>query len=210
MRHLFAYSCIIFSMTMYAASSPEENQKRDERKIFIFHQLNRDLRLYEIDKNFALQVDYDNKDISVIRVAPKYHFDEMLPIPDYPKYLQAEQYDELLELIKNTKRLGERVQWGEMGICSNNICTSRERYEDGIIMRYEIPGRGYFGFRITYYRKISGRIDKKERDKVGKDLFAYSIKMNGKWYWTVKDEYEKCAENEYVTIQHAAPCENSL
>ena len=77
-------------------------------------------------------------------------------------------------------------------------------------MRYEIPGRGYFGFRITYYRKISGRIEEKERDKVGREIFAYSIKINGKWYWTVKDEYEKYAENEYVTIQQAAPYEDSL
>jgi hypothetical protein len=134
----------------------------------------------------------------------------MLPIPDYPKYLQNEKYHELLTMIQNTKRLGKRVQWGEVGICSNNICTSRDRYEDGVIMRYDIPGKGCFGFRITYYRKMSGKIEEKKQDEVGKEIFAYSIKIKGRWYWTVKSEYEKYAKDEYVTIQRAALVEDSL
>jgi hypothetical protein len=189
-------------------------QKQPVEQIFATYPLiNEVLRLYQVDQYFVLQVFYEDGKLSGIRVAPKYEYEGKPQwMIDKLDILTQEEYYKLLCNIQKEKPLGKLVQAGMLGTSSNNITEYLDRYEYGVCYFAETDDnsdkeikKSYPGFRISYYRKVSGKLmDKLKQGDPGIE-YEYRVNINGRWYWTTEDEYSKCRINNKVSIELAAP-----
>jgi hypothetical protein len=201
------------------ASLLEENQQAREKSFASFPLIKDCLNLYKIDNDFAMHVIYEDQEISQVRVAPKYYLEKAFSIDDHHKYLSEDKYHELLGEIQKEKSLGKLVQKGTAGVSSNDISDFIDQYECGLVRHYDSqlpndnPKKGlkkvYFGFRIIYYRMVSGTLEEKRKNVFANEV-KYEVKIDDHWYWITADEYRNIAIDNNITIKKAAPVEISL
>jgi hypothetical protein len=192
-----------------AAMALELQQQHEERSFLAFPLIDANLNLFEIDNDFALQTIYDNKELSEIRVAPKYEYAKY-PQGGYPdkKVLSKDKYAELLKEIEKIKPLGKLVRPGRAGVTMNSISTYLDQYENGLVYYAKTTlkkQKCYPAFRIIYYRKVSGKLVEKEMIDVSGIEYEYTIRIDERWYWTTEEEYRNHEVDENVSIESAAP-----
>jgi hypothetical protein len=179
-----------------------------------FSPLDSRLHLFAIEGEFVLQAGYAEDDgLSEVRVVPKSFFHGSHPEwtePDSPLVLSLGTYEELLSRIRTIKPLGNLITRGEIGIMLNLRTSYLDQYENGIVERSmfrDFPEKPYdvASFRVAYFRKIAGKLEKMEGPGAQVGEQVYRIKVNDKWYWTTAKQFKSLKKGQEVSVQAAGP-----
>lgn len=225
-RMTFLIHCLWFFLILgYPLQAAQDgkdahSKQRNGNKSFLGYRLVDGARsILEVNADYYMQIFYKSAELTEIRVVPKYMYAVGPGIAFRNKeVLTKDEYSQLLRKIQCARSLGKMLMPGKIGVTSNNISIFLDRYEYGVVYYKSTTiidddgsqEKGYVGFRVIYYQKVSGMLSQKLLLDVSGMEYEYRIKISDRWYWTTEQEYRKHEVGEHIIIDSAAPIPRTI
>lgn len=177
--------------------------------------LDKKLNLFEINKDFVLELTFADTEVAKFSITPKYFFREEHPEwsePEKRPVLDVHDYRGLLKKFESLKPKGEIVNKEAVGTCSNGNCWFGEFYEDAFL-EYAMRGEARIGsFFISYFSNVKGEIISKKTSKYATadgNKFVCTVRVlindgdRSHIYYVRKDVYRKLKKGKTQTFQGA-------
>jgi hypothetical protein len=176
------------------------------------------LHLFEVNKDYALQLQIvDDCKITKIKVAPKYFWEEFNTVwkePDYSVWLSEKDYPDLLAKVGQIKKIGPLIREGTIGVISNTRLWLWDQYEEAFVERGMKCCSGeqnsgssgqVWTFSIYFIRSVEGQIEDKTYRTLPDGSKRRHLKIEGRWYLTTTEEFEKARIGERSSLKVAGP-----
>jgi|GEM_PF-7001184 len=164
---------------------------------------------YEFGENYYLEAYFDeNCELVEIKVLPESWKSSEFSDENKTVNLSVEEYKSLLEQFNQIRSLGNFISSEKVGIVTNSKTWSRDQYQEALVDRSftissekEIKEVRIISFSILYMHNVKGEISEKVKTNDSNILNRSKILLNGKWYWSNPDEFDKLRIGEKGTFQ---------
>jgi hypothetical protein len=176
------------------------------------------LHLYDLNQDYALQLQIvKDCEITNIRVAPKYFWEEVNPIwkaPNEPIWISEKDYSDILAKVGQIKRVGSLICEGTIGVVTNSKLWLWDQHEEAFVERGiqccsseqdSGSSRQVWTFSIYFFHRVEGLIEDKRYGTLYDGSKGGGLKIEGRWYKSVAEELEKARIGERASVKVAGP-----
>jgi hypothetical protein len=194
-------------------ASAQQGKLRDIERI-LGPQIGSHCCVFAIADNYLAKVEFDKegciKDLFVFHKLYLNRCDPDWEPPGQALGLTAEEYREILSRIGAVQKLGALTESIDVGLITNQKSDVIEQYQKAFVERrvFKITDQGdYFtqSFHVYFIHGIEGSLDNKQNtDQFGLGKL-FKLKIEGDWYYTTKEEFDKAFVRTHVSLSGAGP-----
>ena len=208
---------LLISSLSISAQVSEKKRALKECETRFGKLIDQKLNLFEVNKDFVLEVEFTDDVLTKFSVSPKYYFHEIHPEwkePDERPWIVPNDFQDILTKLDTMKPKGRIVSKGYIGVCTNSNCWYQDYYEDAFLEYASYGQVGMSSFFVSFFQNVNAEVFFKKEIKPSKygrtigneNIFRVHVSREeneGRIYYVRKKVYKTLKKGKVQTFQGA-------